>query len=172
MGLILQVIIRMRIFSVEEGTLNVFQYNASSTLNSKLSLHYSLYKRDPTNDLRVVQFCLSVPENQYVQNGMNRALIRRATDSYLPDHVRLNQSTRGIQGADWLHRMIPNWEAFREEVQQLRSDKRTLEYIDGQSLQVALVMLEQQPVVEDVTDPNYKFLMQALIVHRFLKKFD
>ena len=71
----------------------------SNTINTKLSLRYSLWKRDPTNDLRVIRFCLSLPEDQYVQNGMNRALIRRATENYLPDKVRLNQRTRGVQGA-------------------------------------------------------------------------
>ena len=44
---------------------------------------YSLWKRDPTNDLRVIHFCLSVPEEQYVQNGMDRALIRRSTERLL-----------------------------------------------------------------------------------------
>ena len=57
----------------------VFPWNATGTLGTKLSLRYSLWKRDPTNDLRVIQFCLSVPEEQYVQNGMDRALIRRST---------------------------------------------------------------------------------------------
>ena len=44
------------------------------------------------------------------------ALIRRATENYLPDKVRLNQRIRGVQGADWVHRMIPNWDTFIEEV--------------------------------------------------------
>ncbi|MFJ7934428.1 asparagine synthase-related protein [Sporosarcina sp. NPDC096371] len=151
---------------------DVFQLNTSGTLASKLSLRYGLWKRDPTNDLRVVQFCLSLPESQYVQNGVDRALIRRATENYLPDQVRLNQRIRGVQGADWVHRMIPNWGAFREEVQQLRTDSRIQKYIDAQALQAALVKLEQQPVVEDDTNPDYRFLMQALIVYRFLKRFD
>ena len=33
--------------------------------------------------LRVIRFCLSVPEEQYVQNGLDRALIRRSTENYL-----------------------------------------------------------------------------------------
>ena len=28
----------------------------------------------------------------------------------LPNDVRLNQRTKGIQGADWVHRLIPSWE--------------------------------------------------------------
>ena len=62
--------------------------------------------------LRVIHFCLSLPEEQYVQNGYDRALIRRATKRYLPDKVRLNQQIRGVQGADWVHRMIPNWKSL------------------------------------------------------------
>ena len=93
----------------------VFHWNASNTLASKLSLSYALWKRDPTNDIRVIRFCLSVPEEQYVQNGIDRALIRRATENILPDEVRLNQRIRGVQGADWVHRMIPYWNSFLNE---------------------------------------------------------
>ena len=94
---------------------DVFLGMQVDTLTTKLSLRYSLWKRDPTNDLRVVRFCLSVPEEQYVQNGLDRALIRRSTENYLPDKVRLNQRVRGVQGADWVHRMIPYWDKFIEE---------------------------------------------------------
>ena len=47
-------------------------------LRQNLSLRYSLWKRDPTNDLRVIRFCLSVPEEQYVQNGLDRSLITKS----------------------------------------------------------------------------------------------
>nr|MBS9408242.1 asparagine synthetase B [Streptococcus oralis] len=40
----------------------LFYWNITGTYGSKLSLRYSLWDRDPTNDLRVVQFCLAVPE--------------------------------------------------------------------------------------------------------------
>ena len=66
--------------------------------------------------LRVIRFCLSVPEDQYVQNGFDRSLIRRSTENYLPDKVRLNQRIHGVQGADWVHRMIPHWDMFVDEV--------------------------------------------------------
>lgn len=57
-------------------------WNSGSTFNAKLSLRYKLWKRDPTNDVRVVRYCFSVPEDQFVQNGLDRALIRRATKIY------------------------------------------------------------------------------------------
>ena len=88
---------------------DLFHWNASNTKSTKLSLRYSLWERDPTNDLRVIRFCLSVPEEQYVQKGLDRAIIRLSTKKYLPDSIRLNQRSRGIQGADWVHRIIPYW---------------------------------------------------------------
>ncbi len=150
---------------------DVFQWNASNTLAAKLSLRYSLWKRDPTNDLRVIRFCLSVPEDQYVQNGMDRALIRRSTENFIPDNIRLNQRIRGVQGADWLHRMIPYWDRFKNELQQLRTDKRVLEYIDNQVLETALIKVEKGVKPENFSDPDYKVLMRSLIVYRFIKKF-
>ncbi|MDQ0198801.1 lasso peptide isopeptide bond-forming cyclase [Neobacillus ginsengisoli] len=150
---------------------DVFQWNAGNTLSTKLSLRYKLWKRDPTNDLRVVRFCLSVPEEQFVQNGLDRALIRRATLNYLPENVRLNQRIRGVQGADWVHRIIPYWDKYKEELRQLCSDKKVLEYLDGQVLKTAFSKVEIGVKPENATDPNYKILMRSLIVYRFIKKF-
>ena len=44
-------------------------------------------------------------------------LIEDLQKDYLPDKVRLNQRIRGVQGADWVHRMMPNWNTFIEELQ-------------------------------------------------------
>lgn len=151
---------------------DVFQWNTSGTLAAKLSLRYSVLKRDPTNDIRLIRYCLSVPENQYVQNGVDRALVRRATENYLPDKVRLNQRFYGVQGVDWVHRMILKWDIFIDEVQQLSKDQRVLEYLDGQAIKVALRKVEHGPRPECATDPDYRFLMRCLIVYRFLKQFN
>jgi asparagine synthase (glutamine-hydrolysing) len=149
----------------------LFHWNASNTIATKLSLRYSLWKRDPTNDIRVIRFCLSVPEEQYVQNGIDRALVRRATEKYLPDKVRLNQSVRGIQGADWVHRMIPNWNEFTDELQQLNNDERIKEYLNPQVMSRALLKVQEGPRAEYAINLDYKILMRSLIVYRFLKKF-
>lgn len=150
---------------------DVFHWNSTNTLMTKLSLTHSLWQRDPTNDLRVIRFCLSLPEEQYVQNGLDRALIRRSTEKLLPDKVRLNRHYRGVQGADWLHRMIPYWDTFKDELGNLRTDKSILEYLDGRVINAALLKVEGAARPEDATDPDYKILMRSLIVYRFMKKF-
>lgn len=150
---------------------DVFHWNAGNTLAAKLSLRYAVWKRDPTNDLRVVRFCLSVPEEQYVQNGVDRSLIRRATENFLPNEVRLNQRIRGVQGADWVHRMIPHWDAFVNEVEQLSADEKVLRFLDGQVIKKALLKVKQGARPEHATDPDYKVLMRSLIIYRYIKKF-
>lgn len=61
--------------------------------------------RDPTSDTRLVEFCLSLPEDQYQRNGQRRWLVRRAMADRLPAQI-LGNALRGLQAADWFARMI------------------------------------------------------------------
>lgn len=148
---------------------DVCHWNASNTLAAKLSLPYCLWKRDPTNDIRVIRYCISLPENQYVQNGMDRALIRRSTENLLPDGVRLNQRIKGVQGADWVHRMIPHWNKFYDDIQQLSQDQLLMEYVNPAAIKESLQKVAKDPRPEYATDPNYKILMRCLILKSFIR---
>lgn len=148
----------------------VVSWQISGTNSAKLSLRYGLWNRDPTNDLRVIRFCLSVPDEQFVQNGLDRALIRRATKTFLPDTVRLNQRTRGVQGADGVHRMFSHWPSFLEEVNQLGKDKVMSGFLNMDVINKAIAKFQEGPRPEYVFDAEFKVLMRSLIVYRFLKK--
>ena len=147
-----------------------FSWNLNGTIGTKLSLRYSLWERDPTNDLNVVRFCLSVPEDQYVQNGVDRALIRRATANYLPDNIRLNQKTRGVQGADGVHRMVPSWPAFINEIQMLIKDPVVAPYLNMVEIKSALSKIQAAPKPQYVYEFGFRILMRSLIFYRFLKR--
>lgn len=163
--------------SMNEFEARIYQFENSSFLNhqgtssTKLSLRYAVRERDPTCDPRVVRFCLSVPVEQYVQKGMDRSLIRRSTENYLPDKVRLNLRVRGVQGADWIHRMIPSWSAFTEELHQLCLDARASYFLNVKQIKESLSKIGNSPKPELAFDPNVRLLMQSLIVYRFLKRF-
>lgn len=149
----------------------LYYWSLNGTIGTKLSLRYSIWERDPTNDLRVVRFCLAVPEEQYVQNGVDRSLIRRATVNYLPDKVRLNQQTRGVQGADGVHRMAPAWKLFIEEIQQLIKDPSVSEYLNIKEIKSALSEIQQEAKPEYVYEFGFRILMRSLIFSRFMKGF-
>jgi asparagine synthase (glutamine-hydrolysing) len=147
-----------------------FVWNLNGTYSTKVSLRYSLWNRDPTNDLRVIKFCLAVPEEQCVQNGMDRALLRRSTKNLLPDKVRLNLRVRGIQGADGIHRMGPAWDSFIDELQQLSTDPDISEYVNIPVIKESISKIKGESRPENPFDADYRILMRSLIVYRFIKK--
>jgi asparagine synthase (glutamine-hydrolysing) len=46
----------------------------------------------PLLDRRILEFGLGTPSDQFVQQGWNRSLVRRATKDLLPETIRLNRS--------------------------------------------------------------------------------
>ena len=56
--------------------------------------------RDPTSDRRLVEFCLNIPGEQFIADGVPRSLARHALADRLPAGV-LEETRRGYQGADW-----------------------------------------------------------------------
>src|SRR5579872_3771011 len=61
---------------------------------------WGLDLRSPTADRRLVEFCLSLPIEQMLRDGVARPLARRALADRLPSQV-LNEPRRGHQGVDW-----------------------------------------------------------------------
>ncbi|MCP1092523.1 lasso peptide isopeptide bond-forming cyclase [Bacillaceae bacterium OS4b] len=145
-------------------------WNTTGTSGTKLSLKYSLQGHDPTNDLRVIRFCLSLPLEQFVQNGLDRALIRRSTNGYLPDKVRLNQQIRGIQGVDTISRMISEWKDFIFEIEQLTKDPLMSNFLNMSVIKNALNKIRVSPQPDFVFNHEFRILMRSLIVYRFIKK--
>jgi asparagine synthase (glutamine-hydrolysing) len=61
---------------------------------------WGIDQRDPTADKRVVEYCLSIPTEQYLAGGVPRSLAKRAFADRLPQAV-LNAPKRGYQALDW-----------------------------------------------------------------------
>lgn len=137
---------------------------------AKLSLRYGLWERDPTADPRVVRFCLSLPPDQFVLNGMDRALVRRATQGELPDEVRLNQRVRGMQGVDWVHRMRSAWPRFIDEIRALSRDSLAAGILNTPRIAACMERVKHGAGSELAMDEDVRFLMRCLIVYRFLQR--
>lgn len=74
--------------------------------------------RDPSADRRLVEFCLSVPVDQYLADGVQRALARRALADRLPAAL-LGERRKGYQAADWHEGLGAAREQVRDEVGRL-----------------------------------------------------
>ncbi|WP_029192445.1 asparagine synthase-related protein [Paenibacillus harenae] len=140
------------------------------TISAKSSYRLGIWERDATSDVRLIKFCLSIPVEQYVKDGYGRSLIRRATKDILPDKVRLNQRTRGVQGMDWVHRIIPRWPSIREELRTLCKDEQASRYLNLMQVKESMDMAGSAIKPEQADDPHLKLLMRSLIAYRFLKR--
>jgi asparagine synthase (glutamine-hydrolysing) len=148
----------------------LYPWNKSGVANTKLSLRYGVWDRDPTNDLRVIKFCLALPKEQFVLGGLERSFLRRATKNKLPDKVRLNQEHRGLQGADVIHRMKKDWGRFMHELKKMSNDSMLSELIDTKVIKQAISNLGDIPRQEMVLENDFKVLTRSLILYRFLQK--
>jgi asparagine synthase (glutamine-hydrolysing) len=61
---------------------------------------WGLDHRDPLADKRLIEYCLSIPTEQFLSSGVQRALARRALADRLPQAV-LTAQNKGIQAIDW-----------------------------------------------------------------------
>jgi asparagine synthase (glutamine-hydrolysing) len=73
-------------------------------LNKGTLAGWGIDYRDPLADKRLVEYCLGVPTDQYLANGVPRALARRAFSDRLPQAV-VTARKRGYQAADWHERL-------------------------------------------------------------------
>lgn len=162
------------VYEIRKNQFNQLHFwGLNGTIGTKLSLRHSMWERDPTNDIRVIQFCLSVPESQYVQKGIDRSLIRRSTKGLLPDNIRLNQRSRGIQGADGVHRMKKSWQLFIEELQQISNEQTTLSnFINVEVFRDSLEKIKGKPKPELFYEFEFKILMRSLVLYRFIRKIE
>ncbi len=81
---------------------------------------WSIDYRDPTSDLRLIDFCLSVPTEQYLRKGVQRALARQAFSDRLPSVV-IEETRRGRQAADWHESLSADRDRIADELERLKS---------------------------------------------------
>lgn len=135
-----------------------------SIIETKLSLENGILLRDPTKDKRVLEFCFSLPTEQYVRGGKDRYLIRRAMNGLLPDSILSNYSFKGIQSADWLQRLESKKDLLCEKLKLVISDDKCNKYLDIGYLKKQLAILEK----EDIKKTNIHSILMAINLYMFL----
>jgi asparagine synthase (glutamine-hydrolysing) len=65
---------------------------------------YRVDLRDPTDDRRLVELCLSLPLHFFLRHGQTKWLYHHAFGDRIPRAI-LEETRKGYQGADWLDRL-------------------------------------------------------------------
>ena len=95
-----------------------------------------------------MEFCIGIPPDQYLREGRDRWLIRRAMEGRLPDSV-LTKKKGGVQAADWYLRLTRDRNLIAEEVRRLANNAEVASALDMKRL---TAILENWP---DHQPPDY-----------------
>jgi asparagine synthase (glutamine-hydrolysing) len=127
---------------------------------------FGVEARDPTADQRVVEFCLSLPHDQFQRDGRARWLIRRAMAGRLPQEA-LENPRRGLQGSDWLYRFRLHRDEARATLAALRADALARDMLDLERLGALLDAWPDPGAGEHVIEA-YRSAQNGLSAGRFI----
>lgn len=83
---------------------NEIQATGYNTWNEK-GLFHGMNVLDPTADVRLIDYCFSIPQYLYTNNNSHRLFIRNAAQNILPQEI-INNKLKGIQSADASKRLF------------------------------------------------------------------
>jgi asparagine synthase (glutamine-hydrolysing) len=131
---------------------------------------HGLEVRDPTCDPRVMSFCWSIPESQYVRDGHNRMLIRRAMAGYLPERVRWNRRI-GVQSADLGQRILDHRSGMATALARLERSELARHYLDLPKMRGVFESLQHR-IDRENNAQSGMVLLRGLMVGLFLLRFE
>jgi asparagine synthase (glutamine-hydrolysing) len=128
--------------------------------------------RDPTSDLRLLEFCLAVPDSQYLRQGQTRWLLHRLMGQVLPAEI-LQAKTKGLQAADWHEAVGADVPRMRAELQRLKAHGGVANYLDLDALLQALDNWPQTGWASAAVIERYRLkLLRGLAVGTFIRHVD
>jgi asparagine synthase (glutamine-hydrolysing) len=144
-------------------------YCETADFFAKMRAAFNIDVRTPAFDRRLAEFCIGIPQDQYLHKGRDRWLIRRAMKGRLPEVV-LHNKKRGVQAADWFVRLTRERHHIAEKVKSLAAHVDVASTIDVTRLTEILDNWpERQP--PDFSDQRYNLgaVPQALGASYFIE---
>jgi asparagine synthase (glutamine-hydrolysing) len=160
---------RPRADSFETRTWVLGRFDSASYVKGMLG-EFGLSMRDPTADKRVVEFCLSVPPEEYIRDGVPRSLARRAFGDRIPPEVT-NATVRGYQAADWYEGLENDLVSIREELARISKCDQARSALDVEWLEQAVASWPTEGWERDDVIMRYRHgLQHGLSVGYFMRK--
>jgi asparagine synthase (glutamine-hydrolysing) len=133
---------------------------------------YGVELRDPTGDIRIAEFCLSLPVEQFCKDGVSRRLARRAINGRLPDDI-VTSRKRGLQAADWSLDIVESYLAMRAEIDKIETSALARELIDIDGLRNNLDRLfEANSRGEQMPEGYRNYFEDGFMVGSFIRWFE
>ncbi|VCU70046.1 Asparagine synthetase [glutamine-hydrolyzing] 3 [Pigmentiphaga humi] len=128
--------------------------------------------RDPTADVRLIEFGLAVPDSQYLNAGRKRWLLTRLMADVLPPEI-LNARSKGLQAADWHEGAAADLQGLRDAWQQMAGHPGIAGYLDLEAMGRALENWPEGGWHEGAVTNEYRLkLMRGMSVGTFIRYVD
>jgi len=139
-----------------------------AAFENKLSIYNGLVTRDPTKDIRLIEFCFGLPADQYIKNGRNRVILRRSMKGILPEKIRLNYTKKGVQAADWIQKLLPLWDDIRVQIIESLENDRVQKYLNTND--ILSFLDENKELSLSINSIDLRQAIAAYIFSKFLQK--
>lgn len=118
-----------RVLPDRQGTL---QYYEDTSYRSK----NILTRLTPLSDPRLVNFALQLPAEEFMKNGMDRSIMRRALKDHLPDTLRLRNTKGNFMGDESaiVAKVHEQW-LSRENIMEMVEESPMAPFIDRNEIQ-------------------------------------
>lgn len=110
------------------------QYSQKGYFFTYLCLKYRNLQLDPSLTVEMVEFCLSIPLECMVYNGIERRLIRDYLRDLIPESITDMYKGFGAQCADFEFRINRDWDRNREEILSYLDEPLLREYLDPEKI--------------------------------------
>jgi asparagine synthase (glutamine-hydrolysing) len=140
----------------------------SGAINQAFELIHGIPLRDPTAYRPLVEFCLGIPDEQFVRGGVARRLARGMLAGKIPDAV-LAERRIGVQCADWHVRLGRDRAALRAELDRAAADAGLAQVLDTGRLGKALDAWPDETPSGAQRDLLQLALPRALTTARFIR---
>tara|TARA_R110002167_G_scaffold81834_8_gene223685 strand:+ start:2553 stop:4427 length:1875 start_codon:yes stop_codon:yes gene_type:complete len=147
--------------SIGDVMKNLIQYDKTSVRLEQISaiyLPFGIEYRTPLTDIRLIQYCMSIPPEQFVI-GKKRSLMRRAAKDVIPESIRLGHNK--FQGS------LPNlfdlmWEDRSQLIERLYSCSKDSDIASLIDISKLDHYLKQKNVPENVKPKLFRNIQMAL----------
>jgi asparagine synthase (glutamine-hydrolysing) len=129
--------------SAQAGMLEILDVgnNSRCEFGANSNRYFGIEQRDPTGDINVIQFCLSIPNDAFFDNkGNKKQVLKHMMKDLLPDQV-LFQTKKGLQSADIVQRILAEKEEIAAYLNIISQNTVFKEFIDTKRLKADFELL-------------------------------
>ena len=142
---------KMDVKSNSKLMIDKLQLSYKGEINTKESLMTGVLSRDPCRDKRLIEFCMSLPVEQYCYRGVSRRLVREYLEGIVPEHV-IKGERYGCQSADMLCGVRKKWNKIYSEMKDIFVRNQKHDFVECNDALKELERLNQNILACDSFD--------------------